>query len=64
MAGRSSRNVTYAAQEDPAFIKRFKEKVGYKEDPGIDEKVLDPLSCNEKHLVYASKTNCGVKLIC
>jgi len=48
MAGRSSRNVTYAVQEEPAFIKRFKEKIGYKEDPGIDEKVLDPFYCNEK----------------
>ena len=41
MAGKSGRNVTYAVQEEPAFIKRFKEKIGYKEDPGIDEKVLD-----------------------
>ena len=40
MAGKSGRNVTYAVQEEPAFIKRFKEKIGYKEDPGIDEKVL------------------------
>ena len=41
MAGKSGRNVTYSVQEEPAFIKRFKEKIGYKEDPGIDEKVLD-----------------------
>ena len=41
MAGKSGRNVTYAVQEEPAFIKRFKEKIGYKEDPGIDEKVLN-----------------------
>ena len=40
MAGKSGRNVKYAVQEDPAFIKRFKEKIGYKEDPGIEEKVL------------------------
>jgi len=43
MAGKGSRSVTYAVQEEPAFIKRFKEKIGYREDPGIDEKVLDQL---------------------
>ena len=32
--------MTYAVQEEPAFIKRFKEKIGYKEDPGIDAKVM------------------------
>jgi len=44
MAGKSGRNVTYTVQEEPAFIKRFKEKIGYKEDPGIDEKVVTLLT--------------------
>ena len=65
MAGRSSRNVTYAVQEEPAFIKRFKEKIGYKEDPGIDEKVLNSLSWNKNTAVATvpSRRNWKLSLI-
>jgi len=55
MAGKSGRNVTYAVQEEPAFIKRFKEKIGYKEDPGIDEKVLDA-SWRHVNITYLTLT--------
>jgi len=33
--------VSYVKNEEPAFIKAFKQKAGYKEDPGIDAKVLN-----------------------
>jgi len=36
MSGR--RNVSYVAQEEPNFLKQFKQKIGYKEEPGIDAK--------------------------
>lgn len=39
MAGRG-RNISYTAQEEPAFIRQFKEKIGYKEDPSIEDKVF------------------------
>lgn len=42
--GRGGRNIQYTAQEVPAFIRRFKEKVGYKEDPGVEAKVC--FHCN------------------
>ena len=35
----SKRNISYVAHEEPDFIKKFKQKVGYKEGPGIDAKV-------------------------
>ena len=38
MANRK-RNVSYVSQEEPAFLTKFKERVGYKEGPGIDAKV-------------------------
>ncbi|KAG7167904.1 uncharacterized protein KIAA1143 homolog [Homarus americanus] len=31
-------NVSYSRPEEPAFLKRFKEQVGYKEDNGLQEK--------------------------
>ncbi|XP_071542720.1 uncharacterized protein KIAA1143 homolog [Panulirus ornatus] len=31
-------NVTFSKPEEPAFLKRFKERVGYKEDHGLSEK--------------------------
>lgn len=37
MAGRG-RNISYTAQEEPTFIRQFKEKIGYKEDPSIEDK--------------------------
>ena len=36
----SKRNIAYTQQDEPAFLKRFKEKIGYKEAPGIDAKVI------------------------
>ena len=43
MAGRGSyksrQGISYVQNEEPSFIKAFKEKVGHKEDPGIDAKV-------------------------
>jgi len=38
--GKNGRNVQYTVQDEPAFIKRFKEKAGYKDEPGIEAKVL------------------------
>ncbi|KAK8749083.1 hypothetical protein OTU49_015665 [Cherax quadricarinatus] len=31
-------NVSYSKPEEPAFLKRFKEQVGYKEDRGLSDK--------------------------
>jgi hypothetical protein len=39
MAGKGGRNIKYTAQEDPSFIKQFKERIGYKEDPKLEAKV-------------------------
>ena len=36
MAGR---NVQYVKQDEPSFLKDFKQKVGYKEGPDINTKV-------------------------
>ena len=33
------RNVSYVNQEEPAFLKQFKQRVGYKEGPTVDAKV-------------------------
>lgn len=33
-----SNKVSYVKNEEPAFIKAFKQKTGYKEGPTIDEK--------------------------
>ena len=33
------RNITYVKQEEPAFLKQFKERVGYKEGPDVETKV-------------------------
>jgi len=35
----SKRNISYTQQDEPAFLKRFKEKIGYKEGPDINAKV-------------------------
>ncbi|KAI0217883.1 hypothetical protein LSAT2_030344 [Lamellibrachia satsuma] len=34
----SKRNISYTQQDEPAFLKRFKEKIGYKEGPDINAK--------------------------
>lgn len=33
------RNVAFTRPEDPSFLKRIKEQIGYKEGPNIDTKV-------------------------
>ncbi len=35
----SKRNISYISHDEPTFIKRFKEKVGYKESASVDSKV-------------------------
>lgn len=46
MSGRrGGRNIAYTKQDEPAFIRQFKERVGYKEEPGIEEKVFVILQC-------------------
>ena len=42
MSGRGKRGhgVQYVQNEEPAFIRQFKEKIGYKEGPDVDTKVL------------------------
>ena len=36
----SKRNaIKYVQNEEPAFIRQFKEKIGYKEGPDVDTKV-------------------------
>jgi len=43
MSGRrGGRNIAYTKQDEPAFIRQFKEKVGYKEEPDIEEKRAAP----------------------
>ena len=42
--GRGKKGVNYIVQEEPAFLKQFKQKVGYKEGPTIDTKVSHCLS--------------------
>ena len=37
MAGR--KNISFIKNDEPAFIKAFKQKVGYKEGPTVDSKV-------------------------
>ena len=39
MANRK-RGVNYVQQDEPSFITQFKQKVGYKEGPNIDTKVI------------------------
>lgn len=34
----SKRNIGYIKQDDPPFVRQFKEKVGYKEGPSVDTK--------------------------
>lgn len=35
----SKRNITYVKPEEPSFLRRIKEQVGYKEGPTVDTKV-------------------------
>lgn len=35
----SKRNITYVKPEEPSFLKKIKEQVGYKEGPTVDTKV-------------------------
>ena len=35
----SKNKVSYIKQDEPSFIKKFKQQIGYVEDPGIDAKV-------------------------
>ena len=35
----SGRNVSFIKNDEPAFIKAFKQKTGYKEGPTVDTKV-------------------------
>ena len=37
----SKRNVKYVQQEEPSFLKKFKERVGYKEQANINDKFSD-----------------------
>ena len=32
-------NVAFSKPEEPSFLKKFKERVGYKEDHGLSDKV-------------------------
>lgn len=41
MANRK-RNVAYVDQEEPAFLKQFKQRVGYKEAPDVNAKFQTP----------------------
>ena len=34
----SKRNVKYVEQQEPSFLKKFKERVGYKEPANVDDK--------------------------
>lgn len=34
----SKRNVKYVQQQEPSFLKKFKERVGYKEPANVDDK--------------------------
>ena len=36
----SKRNISAIKQETPAFLKRFKQQIGYKEGPNINDKVI------------------------
>lgn len=36
----SKRNVAYIKPSEPAFLRRLKEQVGYKEGPDVNTKVL------------------------
>ena len=33
-------NVSYSKPSEPAFLKKFKERVGYREDHGLSDKVV------------------------
>lgn len=33
-------NITFTRPEDPSFLKRMKEQIGYKEGPSVDTKVF------------------------
>ena len=35
----AKRNVSYIQQDEPAFIKKFKQKTGFKEGPKVEDKV-------------------------
>lgn len=35
----SKRNISYIKPEEPNFLKRLKEQIGYKEGPTVDTKV-------------------------
>ncbi len=37
----AKRNVSAVPQDEPAFIRAFKQKIGYKEGPNIDTKVYN-----------------------
>lgn len=37
-------NVAFSKPDEPSFLKKFKERVGYKEDHGMSEKVR---ACNK-----------------
>ena len=37
----SKRNVKYIEQEEPSFLKKFKERVGYKEPANVKDKFSD-----------------------
>ena len=36
----SKRNVSAIKQDTPAFLKRFKEQIGYKDGPKLSDKVI------------------------
>ena len=35
----SKRNISYVQQDEPSFLKKFKEHIGYKEGPTVETKV-------------------------
>lgn len=36
----SKRNVAFTRPEDPNFLKRLKEQIGYRDGPNVDTKVI------------------------
>ena len=51
--------ISYVKNEPPAFIQKFKEKIGYKEEPDVNAKVTLQLVEHRLTVSLAHDTDCA-----
>lgn len=56
----SKRNVAYIKPQEPEFLRKLKEQVGYKEGPTVDTKVRKTITERKVYVSHLCVLTCGL----